>query len=270
MSEPEPTDKYIPKWVLTTRNLILIIIGILTAWNTYISNATRSKLEAESTRLENLIKQKEFENGLRFKIFDEVKTAISQKDSILQEAVKVMIEAVLVEDSDFQDRMRTVLLASRYTVASVKRDIQNSDNFRKAQDTIFQNLESLNKAILNNPKKDDGKQQAVVSKKYIVDVFYLEDIIEESKVRAEKVARILKENNPDFIINLRLLPRTINAYPRYRIESNQIRFDEKEREIAEKIKQQVDLKKVFRLEPLELHSIKKETPNYISVFVRNM
>jgi hypothetical protein len=269
MPEPKTTDKNIPQWVFSVRNLILIIIGLLTAWNTYVSNATNNKLDAESKKLENLIKQKEFENELRFKIFDEVKTAISQKDSFLQEAVKVMIEAVLVEDSDFQERMRTVLLASRYTVASVKNDIQKSDNFRKTQDTIYQNLLTLNKANVNHG--DDNNPKAISSaRKYIIDVFYLEDLIQESKIRAEKVAGLLNENYPDFKVNLRLLPRTINASPNFRIESNQIRFDGSEKDIAAKIKQQIDLKKIFCLEPPELHQIKKETPNYISIFVRNM
>jgi hypothetical protein len=263
----ETSDKNLPKWILTSRNFILIVIGILTAWNTYVSSVTSSKLEAEGKKLENLIMQREFENELRFKIFDEVKLAITDTDSNLQEVVKVMIEAVLVEDSAFQERMRTVLLASRNTATSVKKDIQNTEQYKQVQAELIQTSSMHQKST---SQSQGNLQGAIAKEKFRIDVFYLEDIVAESKPRAEQVVKLLQGSDFGFEVRLRLLPKSINARQGYRIDFNQIRYGKKEKSMAETIQELIESKGIFEHEQPKLLKVKTEADGYISVFVRNM
>ena len=267
MEPQEPMGKFVPRWIIGIRNVLLIIIGLLTAWNTYKSDKIDGELEAESQRLQNLITQKEFENELRFKVFDEVKNAISGKDTALQEAVKIMIETILNDDSTFQEKMRTILLASGNTSEEVKKDIQETEKFRVSQEKLKVQQQNFTKQT-----EDPSSDISIAQSKYEfrVDVFYLEDILAESKPRAEKVVSLLKKEYPKYDVRLRLLPRTINAQKGYRVDFNQIRYGAGEKAVAEKIASKISSKNIFELEKPKLYTVKSKSDKYISIFIRNM
>lgn len=269
MANAESSDKNVPKWILMIRNIVFIVIGILTAWNTYTTEATNAKLDNQTKLLDQTIKQKEFENELRFKVFEEVKNSLSNpEDSIMQEVVRVMVEQILADDTTFQQKMKTVLLACKTTKLSVREAIKTTENYNIEQKELDQyvqrNVEQKNNADAN------ASVPVASTEKYRVDVFCLEDIPAESKIRAEKIQKLLKRKYPKYEIRMRMLPISINAREGYRIDSNQIRYEAAESTVANEIYTEIVQAAVFSNEQPKLQLIDNPTPNYISVFVRNM
>ena len=87
-----------------------------------------------------------------------------------------------------------------------------------------------------------------------------------------KIKLALEQAQPTYKVRLRKLPRNINAKSGYRISANEIRYEANEKEVAEEILRIIQEKQVFEFEQPRLKQIRpsKPTPNYISVFVRNM
>ena len=196
--------------------------------------------------------QKEFKNNLKIKMYGEVKEAITQDDEKLQNAVLLLVNEMLADDSIFKEQLITILLASPNIDESVKKN-QNTYELKSEEFAI--------------------EEKQLNTGKFVIDVFYLEDIINEAKNNEQKIVNALQKELPDnYQIRLRLLPLNINAKSGYRISSNQIRFENDESETANKILTIIENEKIFELEQLQKKIInpKNKTPNYLSVFVRNM
>lgn len=80
------------------QNCNFAIVAVFTAINTYVSQSNKNKIDQESSRIQNAslelqdyIKRTDFENNLKFKLYEEVKDAISKKDSDVQNAVLLII-----------------------------------------------------------------------------------------------------------------------------------------------------------------------------------
>jgi hypothetical protein len=257
--------------VFNAKNIILAVFAVLTAYNTLVTqwtqakldkaqkelDTTQSKLEIQSIALDNVIKKKEFESNLKFKIYDEVKDAVVKKDKQLQDVVVIIVNEMLADDSAFRSKMNKLLLGSPYTDPSVKTDIIKTQvaetEFAKKTATLVDNA-------------------GVTSSQLTIDVFYLEDIPQESMPRADMVIKALQEKYPDARIRKRLLPRSINAQKGYMISSNQIRFKDPQKTLALEIQALITEKKIFQLEQLQLQRVNANmsASNYLSIFVRNM
>jgi hypothetical protein len=253
---PTNLDSNTPNWLLRLRNIALIIIGLLTAWNTYRTDVANKKLDIQAKQLDQTIREREFANGLRFKVFEEVKNALNDTNGKMQEVVKVMVEQMLVDDSSFQQKMISVLLASRSIKESVKNDVEQTQLYEEEEDNIAHS-EALHQIT----------QDAASFGKYRVDVFYLEDQLPNSKGKAELAVKELKQKYPNFIIKLRLLPQSINARESYRIDGLEMRYEKEEYQIAKEINQYLQAKNVFNGAALEMNMIQYHTPAYISIFV---
>lgn len=256
--------------LFTLKNIILAVLMVLTAWNTYRTQITQnkldiaqkqldtaqSKLEIQSITLENLLKKKEFESNLKFKIYEEVKEAVVKRDKQLQDVVVIIVNEMLADDSIFRSKMNNLLLGSPFTDNSIKASIIKT---QIAESEFTKKTMSVERAGGN-------------SKQLTIDVFYLEDILQESIPRTDNIVQELKKKFPDAIIRKRLLPRSINAQSGYRIGSNQIRFKVFQEPLAIEIKKLITDKKIFQLEQLQLQPVKANasSSNYISIFVRNM
>jgi len=225
--------------------IIAIITGILGVYTSAINN----KLEVQSANLaviENQLKQKEYTNEIRLQAYSEVKDAIEKKDKKLQEAALLIVNVLLeAEDSLFKEKLIDLMRYSSNLSDSVKKDIQRIDTFNMVQ---TQKLEHA----------------------FTIDVFYLDDILKEAYPRAKKVRDLLAENYPAYHVRLRMLPKSINARSGYHIQANQIRYEKGEEVIARQCLTTITSKDIFSNEQPKLHLVKQETPNYISVFVRNM
>jgi hypothetical protein len=236
--------------------IIAIIISIYTLFDTVRSSEFKNslqKIDSTSKKLNNIrtetetrIKEQDFNNQLKFKLFEEVKYAVNNKSDKNDELVTLMVYSLLDStEIDFQKSLLSLL--------------------QTKESEVITNLTTKNSSFI------DVQNTELEKDKTNIDVFYLDDMIQESKIRATQIVDILKKNYPNSSIRLRLLPKTVNVQSGYRIDSNQIRYEkETEESLALKIKALVDNNKVFQKEKLILHPVRNKTPNYISIFVRNM
>jgi hypothetical protein len=242
---------------LTFKNLVLAAIAILTAFNTYTSTRTKNKLEIETMRIDtaqralnlhttemnNIIKMREFENSLKMEMYQETKAAIG-KDSLTQNATMIILNEMLDDDSVFRWKLKSILSQSPNP---------------KAQAIVQQKLETFS-----------AQQSNIRNDHFTVDVFYLDEIAKEALPRAKKVVDLLHSRFPTYTVRLRLLPSAINSQSGYRIDSNKIRFEKSEYTKAKEVLDVITAAKVFQLEQPRMNQITYHTPNYISIFVRNM
>lgn len=252
-------DAYLPKNFLTVKNLILAIITIATGFNTLFSIITKDKLDIQAKELDNVIKKKEFENNLRFKIYDEVKDVLYDSASKKQDAVRIIISVMLADDSSYRSQMETLLLRNPLADTAVVRNIIKEN---VAVTTFLAESDSLSKKQTVSPTSTIG------SELFRIDVFYLNDVKDAYRI-ADKVVNQLTQRYPNYDIRKRSLPSSINARKGYRITSNQIRFDENEVGIAQDIQKILIDSKIFSLQNPQLSKVRNETKNYVSVFVRN-
>jgi len=234
--------------------IIAIVGGLLGLYFTVVKNsleAEAQRIATSATKIETELKQREFNNNVKIQMYTEVKEAIVKEDKKLQNAVLLLVNEMLADDSVFREKLITILIASPNTDESV----------------IKVQKEIENKALTFTKDED----QKLISK-FTVDVFYLEDIIKESEPRAKKIYNSLKQEFPDYQIRMRILPRSINAKIGYRISANEIRYESGEKEVADRILGLITAQKIFELEQPRKVVISpgNPTPNYISIFVRNM
>lgn len=104
-----------------------------------------------------------------------------------------------------------------------------------------------------------------------IDVFYLDDIVAESRPRAEKIVSLLRTSFPYYAVNLRLLSSKVNkSNPGFGIQQNMIHCEQSEFGLADSVLQLIKANHVFQLEQPVIRKVEFKTPAYISVFVRNM
>lgn len=232
------------KWVTPLFAIVAIVYGFIFKVNSDQLEQNSKKLENLQTQIENEIRQKEFNNNLKLTIYKEVKDAISQKDTVLQNATLIVVNEMLKDDSVFREKLKTVLFASTNSTKLIKVQ-QKIDNF-------------------------EVEEKLTRGKEFKIDVFYLEAIPEEAKPRAKKIVEILKKKYPKYTVRQRLLPKEINAQSEFRIDANQIRYELNESQIANDILNTIKEENVFKIEQPKMYLTTFHTPNYISVFVRNM
>lgn len=226
------------KWSINLLAVIAIFC-IYDKTNKELSNA-KLKLETELLPLDH-------KNNLRLTLYNEVKNAISQKDTILHNATYFIVDEMLAEDSVFQINLKNILRSVSSSPTQTQKKI---DNFREEQNLL------------------------TTIDKFTIDVFYLEDILKEAEPRAEAVCSRLRSKYPEYLIRKRLLPKIINAKIGYQIDFNQIRYDvgSKEEQLAREILNEIQKYNIFSKEQPVLKGInqKGKTENYISIFIRNM
>ncbi|MFB6342638.1 hypothetical protein ACE1ET_12995 [Saccharicrinis sp. FJH62] len=244
----ENLNKY---WVTPAVAIVGALLGL---YFTLVKNnleTEAAKISNSAAKIEAEIKQKEFSNNVKIQMYSEVKEAIMSDDNKLQDAVLLLVNEMLADDSLFREQLIRILIAS-----------PNVDNSVKLKQ----------KEIEVQTKEFIQKEKSKLAGNFTVDVFYLEDILNEAKPRADKITQLLNDKFPDYRIRTRVLPRTVNAKSGYRISSNQIRFEKDERKEAEQILELIKKKGIFQLEQPELLEINPttKTPDYMSIFVRNM
>lgn len=242
-------EHYNKYWVAPT---IAIVGGLLGLYFSVVKQKLENQatnLANTATRIETELKEREFTNTLKIQMYSEVKDAIAKKDKQLQNAVLLIVNEMLEDDSLFRDKLITILLSSPNTDDSVRVEQQRMEDravrFRKEETQIAEN-------------------------KFTIDVFMLEDLQQEAAPRVDRIIALLTEKFPNYQIRKRILPRSINARSGYRVAQNEIRFEAEEEPIARQVHDIILANHVFQFEQPRLKMITHKTPNYISVFVRNM
>ena len=238
-------EKLNTRWVTPLFAVIAIIYGfIFKVTSDRVDQNTRN-LNNLKIQIDNQLRQKEFDNNLKMTIYQEVKEAIKEKnDSALQNATLIVVNEMLKDDSLFKEKLKTVLFAST-----------NSKKLIATQQKIDQFSVEQTSTPVNG---------------FRIDIFYLDNILAEAKPRAEKIQRLLQSRFPQYKTRLRLLPKEINAQTGYRIDANQVRFESGEKNIADEVLNAIVREGIFQKEQPIPHLTSNSTPNYISIFVRNM
>lgn len=234
------------------------IIAIAAAIHSFWFTVQKSELETKSMAIENKYKtiqsellQIEFQNEIKMNLYKEVKEAINA-DSNIQKATLLAISEFFKNDSSgFGIKLQNILLGSAKSTTGA----QNSRLMILQSQIDTTSIEASAKGI-----KED---------QFRIDVFYLEDILVESKPRAEKIVEKIRAHYPKYDVRLRLLPKIINSGKSYRIDRNQIRCEQEEFDKANEINKLITTSKIFENEQIVINPIKYKTPSYISVFVRN-
>jgi hypothetical protein len=244
---------------LNVKNIILGILTVLTAYNTYRTQVTKDELSIQNQQIENnsallddAIKQKTFDNDLKFKLYGEVKDALVKADPNVQNVVLLIVNELLADDSLFRLKLQNILLTSAFTDNSVKQtivEVQKTENQFKNDQADIMVLTKTNTTA------------------YVIDIFYFQDI-PGSKTNSQKIQKQLEAAFPGHSIRVRLLPKSVNAKKGYLIYENQIRYENSEREVAEKIRKTIEDSKILTEQPT-LQKVRNVTTNYVSVFVRN-
>jgi len=242
-------DHYNKYWIGPT---VIAVGSILGLYFSSIKQNLENKalnLSNTATRIETELKEREFSNTLKIQMYTEVKDAIAKHDRKLQNAVLLIVNEMLADDSVFRDKLVTILLSSPNTDDSVRVEQQK---------------------IEDKTTKFKTEEKQIVENRFTIDVFYLEDVKKEAQPRADKIVAILSQRFGDFQIRKRVLPRTINARSGYRISQNEIRYEAEEEPIAREVLNIIRDNNVFQLEQPKMRLITGKTPKYISVYIRNM
>ncbi len=177
----------------------------------------------------------------------------------------------------------------------IRPDYEKSDTFNQIQLQISQAQQQISTITDTTKRKillaknervldSISNLKAMIDKKYIsiintpqsalsgykIEVFYTLDLGAESKPRAEKIYNLLVDRYPDCTVVLTPLSIQKNAQPGYNIQQNQIRYEANETDAFLELQSIINEANIFEKEAISGHQVKYYTPNYISVFVRNM
>jgi len=237
--------------------LITTSLGVVNTFTTIVlgkkSEIIQSKLDSlKVVQLESdmLYKDAEFIRELKFRLYDEVKTAIRNKDTNLQEITYEFVTQMMKDDEEFRNALLKTLKNSINTSTELKNTIEQ--NLKYENMYKLQQQEALEE--LKNEKEDA---------RMFVDVFYLEENIHETYSLAQDITEKLKHT---YRARLRVLSKLTNAQAVYQINNNEIRFEYPEQNEAKQIINSLD--KDFNIS-IQQHPIfpKHKTPNYISLFI---
>jgi hypothetical protein len=231
--------------------IVVPVMAIITSISGYIAVIKDQEATLAQKELETELKQKEFKNSIKLMLFKEVKEAIQENNPKSKEVTLTFLEEFCNDEAELVRKFKSLM----YDKASNQDIVSLASNYSEIDSTM---------------KTSALELKTIDTNFYKIDVFYLEDIIAESVPRAKKIVEILEEKYPKFKIRLRILPREVNAMKGFRIGANQIRFEASEEKIATEIYNEINTKEIFPLERPVQKKISFQTPNYISVFVRNM
>lgn len=241
----ETTEK-ISKWV----SLASGIIAVFAAYQSYLVNESTNALQEKFSKLNyakdsaNFIRDREF----KFKIYELVKEAISNKeDDRVQKAATVIVRE-LVSENDASFKLGLLNIIGNTTTDPA---------IKKETNVAIYNVEESQ--ITNTPNINTSDFKNIVTK---VDIFYLEDKQPSSELIANDVAKLLTNK---YQVRVRLLPSSINERPGYNIKNTQIRFEKNEENQAN------DIINLITKASLGISITKRSTTNittnYISVFI---
>lgn len=248
--------------------LLSLVSMIMSAVVPHMLNKNAQQVATEKLRVEAEILQKQFKKDLKWALLNEVKEARGSDSAHILTTISLV----------FAHLKDSVDLEFKNTLIS---DLQLNSKFDFSK--VIQNLEGYYADELEYTKPNTARPNTDANsldnshsnpKQYtIIDVFYLEDLKQESEPRARAIFERLREEYPNYTIRQRILPKSVNARPGYLIDFNQVRYDKKssnEKRIAEEICERINTTTILEKEKLKAIPISSSTEGYISVFIRNM
>ena len=115
---------------------------------------TKDKLDIQAKESDNVIKKKQFENDLRFKIYEEVKDVLYDSEGKRQDAVRIIISVMLADDSSYKSHMEALLLRNPLADKGV---VQNIIEENVAVTSFFAESDSLKQQTMS-PTGQNGSE----------------------------------------------------------------------------------------------------------------
>ena len=245
--------------------LLAIVSALMAIYISLEQNRTQKaslRIDSLQKTFEKDLRIKEFEKTLRLELFSEVKSALKENNDDSYKAVLSVIDIMLSEDTVFRNKLSLLIYNSYNTSSSIKSII--SDKYEKENE--------YNKEEKENFEKDKITMFNSKKSKFRVDLFYLENELDTLKEKAELLKKLIEQNNNnEYDVNIRLLPRSINARLGYGIVSNEIRHEKDtfENSKAEEILNMINKSSEFKSNKFSMKEINpnRKTPNYISIFI---
>jgi hypothetical protein len=218
-------------------------------------------------RIETELKVKQDERAaqevaekLRFQLFTHVSGAIDKKENSGRQQLAARALVVSLLDTDDPLRLGLIQALTQGADPSVQGKIEETAKDEQAFRVQEETAEAAAaKAAATASDASKGPLQ-----KYIVDVFTCEKDGDALKPHARQVIDYLKPRAAE--IRSRVLYSSVDSSPGFRISKPQIRHTPDELAMAQ------DLRKLLldgRQGDFVLRGVKKNTPNYLSVFVCN-
>jgi hypothetical protein len=240
-------------------------LAILGGFYAFYHTVLKSDLERTSVDITNRFKaqeidleRKKFNNDLTMTLFGHVKDAAIGNIKHEKYIVSVVVNQMLNEDTTgFREKLINILLSDSTLPPNVEKSIVNGEEFNRTQILLEKQMTGLIVDSMINHKSYSSQLKA---KPFRIDIFYLESGGSE----ALNAAKILKTkiDSIKYNVKLRLLPNMVNKRVGYRLERNEIRYEQSEKtealEVFNQGSQQIKL---------TLNCISYRTPNYISAFI---
>ena len=231
------------KWITPIVTIITGVYAIVFGFYFNKLDVQERKLKQIETSMNTKLREKEFINNLRLTLYQEVKQSMKTNDTVQQKITLLLIDELLKEDTGFRDKLITLVLSRTQSPTLVKEQ---------------------NEIISFN------ETESHVKGKWNINVFWLEDIPEESLPRAEKAVKLIQAKYPDVNVRLRKLSKTVNSKQGYRISRNVVRAELHEIKFASKITGLLNNSNVFQNEKLFIAPSSTKSNYSFSIFIRNM
>mgnify|MGYP003349570165 CR=1 FL=1 len=243
MSITDIIERLNNKWVTPIMAIVTTVYGFIFTIHFNQLKTQESKLNQIQTSVNTNLQEKGFVNNLRLTLYQEVKQSMKTNDTNQQKITLLLVDELLSEDTNFRNKLVTLVLSH-----------SNSPTLVKQQQEYM----------------DFDEDEEPSNGKWTISVFWLEDIPTESSVRAEKVAKLIREKYPQVNVKVRRLPKIVNSKDGYRITQNLIRAEKSEMKFAKTIANLINSTDILPSEKIRVvNSITKSNQNF-SIFIRNM
>lgn len=212
--------------------------------------------EAELNKLEQLRKQHESDAELTFKLYEEVKSALlAEKDAEKRQGIALKLVEELASDS-FKTRFITVI-----------RDSTPIPVIKEKASTAAYDSESKDLTARAIPVTMNDEKAAVAQtgwSNWDFDFFWCESSGDKARREAND-ALAIKDESALGRWRIRMLPKSINALPGYSISGYQIRINQDELKMGNRLKNDL-LKIAPNGRNFVTRQVSTPTPYYVSVF----
>ena len=236
-------EKLNNKWVTPIMAIITAIYGFIFTVHFNQLKTQESKLSQMQTSMNTTLQEKGFINNLRLTLYQEVKQSMKTNDTNQQKITLLLVDELLKEDTNFRNKLVTLVLSHSNSPTLVKEQ-QEYTNF--------------------------NEMEQPVKGKWNISVFWLEDVPEEAKPRADKVAQLIRQKYPMVNVRVRKLSKLVNSKDGYRISQNLIRAEQSEWKFASDIAKLINSSDILPMEKILLGKSITTSHQNFSIFIRNM
>jgi hypothetical protein len=251
----QPKKTFLEKWHFT----VTAVLAIATAFSQLQLSQQERILKEQAAaiqRSEESRKQHESDAELTFKLYEEVKSALlAEKDAEKRQGIALKLVEELASDS-FKTRFITVIRDST-PIPVIKERASTA-----AYDSESKDLKTRDIQVTTQNERATLTQTGWSN--WDFDFFWCESSGDKARREAND-ALAIKDDSARGRWRIRMLPKSINVLPGYRISGYQIRINQDELGMGKRLKENLS-----KITPngrnFETYPVSTPTPYYVSVF----